>query len=93
MYSFFNCGKDNLPTIEAQIFQDIWGVMLKRHKKGKKNVETLLTVLVGFALLEKFHSRFFASCNQSRNCKSCMKKTKRQKKYLKGGIGWSKNAL
>ena len=93
MYSFFNCGKDNLPTIEAQIFQDIWGVMLKRHKKGKKNVETLLTVLVGFALLEKFHSRFFASCNQSWNCKSCMKKTKRQTKYLKGGIGWSKNAL
>ena len=44
-------------------------------KNEKKKVEKLLTVLVGIALLEKIHSRFFASCNQSWNCKSCMKKT------------------
>ena len=35
----------------------------------------ILTVIVGIALLERFHRLFFAGCNQPWNYKSCMKKS------------------
>ena len=74
----------------SETFQMLRLNVTKSEKK--KNVEKLLTVFLGVALLEKIHSRFFASCNQSWNCKSCMKKTALQRSLIKAVVkifkGW-----
>ena len=84
LYSFFNRGKDNLLTIEAQIFQEISGVMLKRHKKGKKKRWNTTYSTFRFRIARKVPFSIFCKLQPIMELQKLYEKDKKTDKIFKG---------